>query len=168
MQITASHNAAPWNGLKLFGPDGQVLSAETGRKVKELFEAGACRNVPYNELGAVRPYRQAEEVHGDLVLHLVDGPRIRGARFKAFLDGNGGAGGPLGRRLLAALGGRDGRRRLRRRRRVRPRAGADGREPGGRLPARRARPGPPSASPSTPTRTAWRSSTRPAGTSARS
>src|SRR5690242_18319691 len=25
VQITASHNPAPWNGLKLFGPEGAVL-----------------------------------------------------------------------------------------------------------------------------------------------
>jgi phosphomannomutase len=104
VQITASHNAAPWNGMKLFGPDGQVLSAAEGQRIKALFESGASRKVPYNEVGAVHPYRQAEEVHGDLVLNLVDGNRIRAAHFRAFLDGNGGAGGPLGRRLLASLG----------------------------------------------------------------
>ena len=30
IQITASHNPAPWNGLKMFGPDGAVLPAEGG------------------------------------------------------------------------------------------------------------------------------------------
>jgi phosphomannomutase len=103
IQITASHNPAPWNGLKLFGPDGQVLSASVGRAVQSLFESGARRQAPWNELGSVRPYRQAEEVHGDHVLQLVDGTRIRAARFKAVLDGNGGAGGPLGKRLLQSL-----------------------------------------------------------------
>jgi phosphomannomutase len=104
VQITASHNPAPWNGLKLFGSNGQVLSADVGRTVQQLFESGAVRKVPWNELGAVRPYRQAEEVHGDQVLRLVDGQRIRRAEFKVFLDGNGGAGGPLGQRLLRSLG----------------------------------------------------------------
>lgn len=103
IQITASHNSAPWNGLKLFGADGRVLSADVGKKVKELFEQGALRKVPHNELGSVRHHRQAEEAHGDTVLALVDDTRIRAQRFKAFLDGNGGAGGPLGRRLLQAL-----------------------------------------------------------------
>jgi phosphomannomutase len=103
IQITASHNPAPWNGLKLFGPTGQVLSAKVGQRVRELFDNGTRRAAPYQELGSVRPYRQAEEVHGDLVLQLIDGPRIRSGRFKALLDGNGGAGGPLGRRLLQSL-----------------------------------------------------------------
>jgi phosphomannomutase len=37
------------------------------------------------------------------VLQLIDVPRIRAAQLRAFLDGNGGAGGPLGRLLLKAL-----------------------------------------------------------------
>jgi phosphomannomutase len=104
MQITASHNPARYNGLKLFGPDGRVLSAAVGRKVQTLFESGATRAVPYQELGTVQDYRKAEDDHRDRVLQLVDVPRIRAAHLRAFLDANGGAGGPLGRQLLAALG----------------------------------------------------------------
>jgi phosphomannomutase len=103
IQITASHNPAPWNGLKLVGPDGRVLSAAEGRKVQARFESGDGRRVPWNALGTVQDYRQAEEVHCNRILELVDVPRIRAAGLCAFLDGNGGAGGPLGRRLLQAL-----------------------------------------------------------------
>ena len=103
VQITASHNPAPYNGLKLFGPDGRVLDAKVGAVVKRLFEQQAARHVRWNELGTVRPYRQAEEAHGDRVLQMIDGARIRSRRFKAVLDGNGGAGGPLGERLLQSL-----------------------------------------------------------------
>src|SRR5207302_1043471 len=41
--------------------------------------------------------------HRDRVLELVDAPKIRGRQLRVFLDANGGAGGPLGRRLLDAL-----------------------------------------------------------------
>src|SRR5579872_4405570 len=87
VQITASHNPAPWNGLKLFGPDGRVLSAAEGAKVRRLFEAGAARAAAWNELGTVQDYRTAEDAHRDRVLELVDGARIRGAGLRAFLDG---------------------------------------------------------------------------------
>lgn len=103
IQITASHNPAPWNGLKLFGPDGRVLSAAEGRKVQTRFESGEGRRVPWNALGTVQDYRQAEEVHCNRILELIDVSRIRGAGLRAFLDGNGAAGGPLGRRLLQTL-----------------------------------------------------------------
>ena len=33
IQITASHNPAPWNGLKLFGPEGRILPAEAGQAI---------------------------------------------------------------------------------------------------------------------------------------
>jgi phosphomannomutase len=104
MQITASHNPAPWNGLKLFGPDGRVLSAAEGRKVQALFENGAGRRVAWDALGTVHDYSKAEELHRDRILELVDGPRICAAGLRAFLDANGGAGGPLGRRLLEGFG----------------------------------------------------------------
>src|SRR4051794_17868868 len=38
VQITASHNPAPWNGLKLFGPDGRVLPAAEGAAVKTVYD----------------------------------------------------------------------------------------------------------------------------------
>ncbi len=103
IQITASHNPAPWNGLKLFGPDGRVLSAAEGRKVQALFEKGQSRRAAWDALGAVREFRQAEELHRNRMLELVDVPRIRAAGLRAFLDANGGAGGPLGRELLKAF-----------------------------------------------------------------
>jgi phosphomannomutase len=103
VQITASHNPAEWNGLKLFSPQGQVLTADEGRRVQALFEGGSLRRVPWNALGSVTDCRHADDWHRDRILELVDVPRIRGRRVRAFLDANGGAGGPLGRRLLEAL-----------------------------------------------------------------
>jgi phosphomannomutase len=103
VQITASHNPAPYNGLKLFGPDGRVLSAAVGREVQSLFELGEARSARSDELGSVQDYPRAEDEHRDRVLRLIDVPRIRAAGLTALLDGNGGAGGPLGRQLLKAL-----------------------------------------------------------------
>jgi phosphomannomutase len=103
VQVTASHNPAPYNGLKLFGPDGRVLSASVGRSVQSLYESAATRSVPFDQLGAMRDYPRAADDHRDRVLQLIDVPRVRAAGLRAFLDANGGAGGPLGRRLLEAL-----------------------------------------------------------------
>jgi phosphomannomutase len=103
IQITASHNPAEWNGLKLFGADGMVLSAREGKAIKERFDTGTFRRVPWNELGIDIECRHAEDWHRQRVLELVDVPRIRAAGLCAFLDANGGAGGPLGKRLLDAF-----------------------------------------------------------------
>jgi phosphomannomutase len=103
IQITASHNPAPWNGLKLFGSDGRVLSAAVGRDVAELFAQGAGRFVSWEQLRPVHDYRQADDEHCERILQLIDVERIRTAGLRAFVDGNGGAGGPLARKLLKAL-----------------------------------------------------------------
>ncbi|MFM8570582.1 MAG: phosphoglucosamine mutase, partial [Pirellula sp.] len=33
IQVSASHNPPPYNGMKLFGPDGRVIPAEFGSRV---------------------------------------------------------------------------------------------------------------------------------------
>ena len=104
IQITASHNPAPWNGLKLFGGDGGVLSAARGKEVKALYDGGTFRQVPHDQLGAFSENLQAEDWHRQRVLELVDVTRIRSRGLRVLLDANGGAGGPLGKALLVALG----------------------------------------------------------------
>ena len=41
--VTASHNPAEWNGLKLVSPDGRFISREAGLDVQRRFEEGAWR-----------------------------------------------------------------------------------------------------------------------------
>jgi phosphomannomutase len=105
VQITASHNPAPWNGLKLFGGDGGVLSAARGREVKQLYDTGRFASVAHDKLGCVHACRHAADWHRERVLQLVDGTRIRSRGFRTLLDANGGAGGPLGKVLLETLQG---------------------------------------------------------------
>src|SRR5262249_21656814 len=57
----------------------------------------------WDGLGTLAECRQAEDWHRQRVLELVDVTRIRARQLKTFLDANGGAGGPLGRRLLEAV-----------------------------------------------------------------
>jgi phosphomannomutase len=103
IQITASHNPAQWNGLKLFGSDGRVLSADKGRQVKQMFETGVFRRVPWQQLGHLTECHDAGDWHVDRVVELVDVARIRSQQLRVFLDANGGAGGPLGEGLLGYL-----------------------------------------------------------------
>jgi phosphomannomutase len=104
IQITASHNPAPWNGLKLFGPDGAVLSADKGKQVQKLFESGQFTRATWDKLGSVNVPPNVQDDHIRLVLDQVSTAAIASRNFRVFLDGNGGAGGPLGTRLLQELG----------------------------------------------------------------
>ena len=100
IQISASHNPAPWNGLKLFGNDGAVLSPDKGREIKNIYDTNKFVLAPHDRLGEVRECLKAEDWHRDRVLDLVDVSRIRSRNFRVFLDTNAGAGGPLGKALL--------------------------------------------------------------------
>ncbi len=103
IQITASHNPAEWNGLKLFSARGAVLTAAEGQDIKQLFDAGTFRKAAWDQLGKTSACKQAGLWHRDRVLELVDAESIRQRSLSVFLDANGGAGGPLGRDLLEAL-----------------------------------------------------------------
>jgi phosphomannomutase len=104
IQITASHNPAPWNGLKMFGSDGAVLSAAKGQEVKEIFDKGQYRQAAWDKLGTLTENTRAAVWHRERVLGLVDAARVRQRGLRVLLDANGGAGGPLGRSLLESLG----------------------------------------------------------------
>ena len=104
IQITASHNPAPWNGLKMFGADGAVLSAEKGKQVQKLFESGQFKRVTWDKIGGVRIPPDVLEDHRRLVLDQISVATIASRNVRVFLDGNGGAGGPLGVQLLQDLG----------------------------------------------------------------
>lgn len=104
VQITASHNPAAWNGLKLFGPDGAVLAAAQGERVRQAFLTGRWNLSDHAHLGQTRADESASESHVRRVLSLLPVQRIAQARLRVVLDCNGGAGGPTALRLLEALG----------------------------------------------------------------
>jgi phosphomannomutase len=104
IQITASHNPAPWNGLKLFGADGAVLTAAEGRKVQAKFELGPFTRAPWDRVGRLNIPPDVQDDHLRKVLDQVSVAGIAAGRFRVFVDGNGGAGGPLVVRLLGELG----------------------------------------------------------------
>jgi phosphomannomutase len=104
IQISASHNPAPWNGLKMFGPDGAVLTADKGAEVRAIFEAGSAKSVGWKEIGDVGVPPDVQEVHAQAVCDQVSVAMISGSGFRVLVDGNGGAGGPLALTLLQMLG----------------------------------------------------------------
>ena len=104
IQITASHNPSPWNGLKMFGSDGAVLSAEAGALVRGLYESGDFKRAAWNGQGSVSVPPGMLEEHARKVLDQVSVAAVAGRGFKVFVDANGGAGGPLAEALLGELG----------------------------------------------------------------
>jgi phosphomannomutase len=104
IQISASHNPAEYNGLKLFNADGRVIPEAPGRKVLAQYQEGTIHWARHDRLGTAKPSGDPHSAHLAAVLETVDVERIRRAGFNVLLDSNHGAGGALGRRLLEALG----------------------------------------------------------------
>jgi len=104
IMITASHNPAPWNGLKIFGADGAVLPAADGKIIQEIFEKKEFHRVEWDGLRSVETRTDVLADHLARVVALVDAKAIRQRRVRVFLDTNHGAGGPLAVMLLQELG----------------------------------------------------------------
>jgi phosphomannomutase len=104
IMITASHNPSPWNGLKMFGPDGSVLSAERGAVVRGLYESGQFARAKWDGIGQTLPPSDVLADHARAVLDTISVATVAGRGFRVFLDANGGAGGPMGSQLLHDLG----------------------------------------------------------------
>lgn len=104
IQVSASHNPPEYNGIKLFSPAGQVLSAAAGDQVLQRFDAGEVAWVGYQQIGATTAITDTTSRHLDLVLETVEGDRIRQRQFRVLLDSNHASGSILGRRLLEHLG----------------------------------------------------------------
>ncbi len=104
IQVSASHNPPEYNGIKLFSPDGQVLSATAGDQVLQRFRAGTIDWVGYQQIGATTCMQDTTAHHLDLVLETVSVDRIRQRQFHVLLDSNHASGSILGRRLLEHLG----------------------------------------------------------------
>ena len=103
IQITASHNPPPYNGIKLFSAEGRVIPAGLGGKVLEQYRTRSPDWLPQDRLGVAQRCNETLTDHLLAVLDTVDAERIRACRFRVVLDSNHGAGGIFGRRLLHEL-----------------------------------------------------------------
>ena len=104
VQITASHNPPPYNGIKLFANEGRVIPAEPGQKVLAQYRSGKASWARHDRVGSTVICGDVHSAHRDAVLATVDVERIRQEAFAVLLDSNHGAGGTLGRMLLESLG----------------------------------------------------------------
>ncbi len=107
VQISASHNPALYNGLKLFSAEGRVVPARVGQAVleqyKSLNQETSARDIKHPAPG-IQHLNDTTAAHLALVEQIVNIARIRARRFRVLLDANHGAGSVLGRTLLERLG----------------------------------------------------------------
>jgi phosphomannomutase len=106
IEVTASHNPAEWNALKLAAPEGTFLDAETMEAFLDFALAEEVPRAPWDRLGTVREDDGASSRHLNAVLglSLLDVDAIRARAFTVALDCVRGAGAALMLPLLEALG----------------------------------------------------------------
>jgi phosphomannomutase len=104
--VTASHNPAPWNALKLFGPGGTFLTPAQSEEVARRAREGVRSWARHDGLGSFRTDDEAIRRHRDAILALpgLTPDRIRARRFRVAVDAVNGAGSIAGPAILESLG----------------------------------------------------------------
>ncbi len=103
--LTASHNPAQWNALKLLNSKGEFISGDEGSKMLEIAESGEIAFAEINQLGTLKSMDYLQKhIDAILALPLVDIAAIKNANFKIAVDAVNSTGGIYVPALLAALG----------------------------------------------------------------
>ena len=104
--ITASHNPAEWNALKLLNAQGEFLNTEAANEVFALATQMNHHFVPVGELGQYHTQEGAiaDHIKQILALPLVDVSAIQRRQFRIAIDAVNSTGGLAVPQLLQALG----------------------------------------------------------------
>lgn len=104
--LTASHNPAEWNALKLLNKEGEFINDEEGKQVLALADQLDFNFSEVNDLGKVikdSSYLQ-KHIEKVLALELVDKDAIAKANFSIAIDAVNSTGGIFVPALLKSLG----------------------------------------------------------------
>ena len=104
--ITASHNPAEWNALKLLTEEGEFLSSQEGMKVLEIADTEDFNFVSIDNTGSLDFDDTWGKKHIDLILglSLVAVKEIKAAGFTVVIDCINSVGGTILPQLLRSLG----------------------------------------------------------------
>ena len=102
--ITASHNPAEWNALKLLSGSGLFLNHLQANALLDIYHQGTFRRVSGQDVPRTEYDENAVEAHLDAVLSEVDVGAIRRAGLAVAVDCVNGAGAEATPRLLSRLG----------------------------------------------------------------
>ncbi len=102
--VTASHNPAEWNALKLLSADGLFLSSSEASELLDIYNQGTFRRASGAEIPQPGYDEQTVQAHIDAVLAQVDVDAIRQAKLRVAIDCVNGAGAVATPLLLSRLG----------------------------------------------------------------
>ncbi|MHC4694673.1 MAG: phosphoglucosamine mutase [Planctomycetota bacterium] len=102
--VTASHNPAKYNGIKLLLDNGIAPPPDAAEQIKQCFFKKQFTFVDSQDCGKVTSNEQTDTIHIEKVLAIVDRDVISERKFNVVLDSVNGAGGRVTKKLLAELG----------------------------------------------------------------
>ncbi|MFI3306345.1 MAG: phosphoglucosamine mutase [Rikenellaceae bacterium] len=104
--ITASHNPAQWNALKLLNAKGEFLSADEGREISDMSEDMGYDYPSIEQIGRLKFSVDFNPIHIEKVLamDLVDLDLVRSRKFKVVVDAVNSIGGVVIPNLLREMG----------------------------------------------------------------
>lgn len=104
--ISASHNPAQWNALKLLNHKSEFLDGDQGREVIRIAQEKAYSFVDHTEIGELVHDAHAVRNHIQAILNLpyINADLIRSKNFRVAVDAVNGAGSESVPALLEALG----------------------------------------------------------------
>jgi phosphomannomutase/phosphoglucomutase len=104
MMITASHNPAEYNGVKLVGDDGVELAVPDLERVEDIFLGETFEPATWDEVGRSTRVEDAADRYVDRVLDAVDRETIADADLTVALDPGHGAGALTSPEFFRRLG----------------------------------------------------------------
>jgi phosphomannomutase len=99
IMVTASHNPGSDNGLKLISNQGLFLNYAEVDQINQLLSVSSANEVP----GSLQEKSDADELHLNKVLQIVDTEKIKSKEFKIAFDPVNGAGAQIHPKLLKLL-----------------------------------------------------------------
>jgi len=102
--ITASHNPAEWNALKLVGASGIFLNHAEAAELLDIYNQPERNYVREEEYRNLRTVENAFDVQKKRIFAQIDRKVIQGAKLKVAIDCCNGAGAPYSRAFLEELG----------------------------------------------------------------
>ena len=102
--ITASHNPAQYNGIKLLLDNGIAPPVGAAEQIKQCFFGKRFSILDSTDIGEVSSNEQTDATHIAKVMAIVDKEAVAAKGFKVVLDSVNGAGGRVTKRMLGEIG----------------------------------------------------------------
>jgi phosphomannomutase/phosphoglucomutase len=102
--VTASHNPAEFNGIKVMGDNGIEVSRETEREIESVLKAGSYTIADWQNIKSVTSEKTAVRQHIDGIMSHIDTEAIKGRNLTVIVDSANSVGALVTPTLMRELG----------------------------------------------------------------